>query len=443
MAYHNTKNGANGGGAINQIPIPKGRWLRILPIMLIACIISYMDRVNIAFALPGGMAADLGINPEMAGMAAGIFFIGYLFLQVPAGRLAVYGDATKFIGWSLFSWFIISVLIGFVQSYNQLLVLRFALGVAEGGMLPVMLTMISNWFPDHERARANATLIMFVPLAGMFTAPLSGFLIEDYGWRVLFFVTGAISLVATFLWFAIISNRPQEAKWISEAEKEYILACLKAEQAAILQVPNAANVGEVSAKTSLKAVLANSVLWRLTLVWFLYQIGIYGYTIWLPEILKDLTQGSMQKVGFLTILPFLACMAGMFFHSYFSDKTGRRKWFIAAPLLGFSICLILSVVLKYNTWYSYAALVGCGFFMQAAAGIFWAVPAKIFDAQSAGSARGVINALGNLGGFVGPYMVGALIAHSSKDMGVYSLALALFLAAAVSMLFLPTVYKKP
>ena len=168
--------------------IPRQRWLRIIPPILIACIISYMDRVNIAFAMPGGMDAELGISATMAGLAGGIFFIGYLFLQVPGGKIAVHGSGKKFIGWSLVAWAVISVLTGLITNQYQLLVLRFLLGVAEGGMLPVVLTMISNWFPDAERGRANAIVIMFVPIAGIITAPLSGWIITVLDWRWLFII---------------------------------------------------------------------------------------------------------------------------------------------------------------------------------------------------------------------------------------------------------------
>lgn len=170
--------------------IPRQRWLRIIPPILITCIISYMDRVNIAFAMPGGMDADLGISATMAGLAGGIFFIGYLFLQVPGGKIAVHGSGKKFIGWSLVAWAVISVLTGLITNQYQLLALRFLLGVAEGGMLPVVLTMISNWFPDAERGRANAIVIMFVPIAGIITAPLSGWIITVLDWRWLFIIEG-------------------------------------------------------------------------------------------------------------------------------------------------------------------------------------------------------------------------------------------------------------
>ncbi|VEC87113.1 major facilitator superfamily protein [Raoultella ornithinolytica] len=144
--------------------IPSTRWLRIITPVLIACIISFMDRVNISFALPGGMEADLGITSQMAGVASGIFFIGYLFLQIPGGRIAVNGSGKRFIAWSLMAWAVVSIATGFVTHEYQLLVLRFILGVSEGGMLPVVLTMVSNWFPEKELGRANAFVMMFAPL---------------------------------------------------------------------------------------------------------------------------------------------------------------------------------------------------------------------------------------------------------------------------------------
>ncbi|AYZ30192.1 MFS transporter [Serratia sp. FDAARGOS_506] len=409
--------------------IPKLRWLRIVPPILITCIISYMDRVNIAFAMPGGMDDELGITASMAGLAGGIFFIGYLFLQVPGGKLAVYGNGKKFIGWSLLAWAVISVLTGLVTNQYQLLFLRFALGVSEGGMLPVVLTMISNWFPDKERGRANAIVIMFVPIAGILTAPLSGWIITAWDWRMLFLVEGGLSLVVMVLWYFTISNRPQEAKWISQAEKEYLVKTLHDEQLLIK--------GKTVRNASLRRVLGDRIMWQLILVNFFYQTGIYGYTLWLPTILKGLTHGDMEQVGMLAILPYIGAIFGMLIISTLSDRTGKRKVFVALPLACFAACMALSVLLKDHVWWSYAALVGCGVFIQAAAGVFWTIPPKLFNAEVAGGARGVINALGNLGGFCGPYMVGVLISLFSKDVGVYSLAASLAIASVLALM-LPT-----
>lgn len=406
--------------------IPRSRWLRIIPPILITCIISYMDRVNIAFAMPGGMDSDLGISATMAGLAGGIFFIGYLFLQVPGGKIAVHGSGKKFIGWSLVAWVIISILTGLITNQYQLLFLRFALGVAEGGMLPVVLTMISNWFPDAERGRANAIVIMFVPIAGIITAPLSGWIISAMDWRWLFIIEGLLSAVVLVLWSLTVCDRPQEARWIDEREKKWLIDTLNAEQKQLAKtaVKNA----------SLSAVLSDRTMWQLIALNFFYQTGIYGYTLWLPTILKELTHSTMGQVGMLAILPYVGAMAGMFIFSSLSDRTGKRKLFVALPLMGFAFCMFMSVVLKEHIWLSYAALVGCGVFLQSAAGVFWTIPARLFSAEMAGGARGVINALGNLGGFCGPYAVGLLITFYSKDAGVYCLAVSLAIASLLALM---------
>jgi len=234
-----------------------------------------------------------------------------------------------------------------------------------------------------------------------------------------------LSLVVMALWHFTISNRPQEAKWISPAEKQYLITTLHNEQLMIK--------GQNVRNASLLKVMHEPVMWRLILVNFFYQTGIYGYTLWLPTILKELTHGNVEQVGMLAILPYVGAIFGMFLFSVLSDATGRRKLFVALPLAGFALCMALSVLLKAHIWWSYAALVGCGVFIQSAAGVFWSIPPRLFNAEVAGGARGLINALGNLGGFCGPYMVGVLMAFYSKDAGVYSLAISLALAALLAM----------
>jgi MFS family permease len=311
-----------------------------------------------------------------------------------------------------------------VRSNTELLILRFLLGVAEGGMLPVVLTMVSNWFPDKERGRANALVILFVPIAGIVTAPLSGMLIATLNWRYLFIVEGILSLLFLFVWWAFASDRPADAKWISEAERAYILGELRAEQER--------TAGHAAKSASLRQVLADGVMWRLIGLNFFYQMGIYGYTLWLPTILKNLTHGSMTKVGLLAILPYVGTMIGMLAISNLSDRLGKRKLFVALPIVAFALCMFGSVWFQGTPWVSYAFLIGSGVCLQAAAGVFWTIPPRLFSAEVAGGARGVINALGNLGGFCGPYLVGVLIQKYNASIGVYSLAAALVLAGLIA-----------
>ena len=409
--------------------IPGTRWLRIIAPVLIACIISFMDRVNISFALPGGMESDLGITSQMAGVASGIFFIGYLFLQIPGGRIAVNGSGKRFIAWSLMAWAVVSIATGFVTHEYQLLVLRFILGVSEGGMLPVVLTMISNWFPEKEIGRANAFVMMFAPLGGMLTAPVSGAIIAALDWRWLFIIEGLLSLVVLLVWWLMISDRPEEARWLPAREREYLLTALHAEREA------RRSEAPVS-KAPVREVFRNSGLMKLVLLNFFYQTGDYGYTLWLPTILKNLTGANMASVGVLAILPFVATLAGIYIISLFSDRSGKRRLWVRFSLYGFAAALLASVVLRDNVVAAYIALVICGFFLKAATSPFWSIPGRIAMPEVAGSARGVINGLGNLGGFCVPCLVGDMIYSSGQTVAVCALAGTLIIAGTITF-FLP------
>ncbi|CAM3540568.1 MULTISPECIES: MFS transporter [Yersinia] len=406
--------------------IPNARWFRIIVPIMIACIISFMDRVNISFALPGGMESDLGITSQMAGLAGGIFFIGYLFLQVPGGRIAVHGSGRKFIAYSLCAWAVVSILTGFVTNHYQLLFLRFVLGVSEGGMLPVVLTMVSNWFPEREIGRANAFVMMFAPIGGMFTAPLSGYIINILDWRWLFILEGTLSAIVLVMWWFVISDRPEEAKWLSEKERDYLVTELARERAEKMH-------NKLVTHAPLKAVFQNKGLMKLVALNFFYQTGDYGYTLWLPTILKNLTGGNMASVGVLAILPFIATTLGIYAISYLSDKTGKRRLFIMLSLFCFAAGLITSVIFRHNVMVSYLSLVFCGFFLKAATSPFWSIPGRIAIPEVAGGARGVINGLGNLGGFCGPYLVGVMMFFYGQSAAVCMLAGSLVIAGLITL----------
>jgi len=405
--------------------IPGTRWLRVIVPILITCIISFMDRVNISFALPGGMEKDLAITSQMAGIASGIFFIGYLFLQVPGGRIAVNGSGKKFIAWSLVVWMVVSIATGLVTNHYQLLALRFLLGISEGGMLPVVLTMVSNWFPEKELGRANAFVMMFAPLGGMFTAPISGMIINAFDWRWLFIIEGLLSAVVLLVWWLVISDRPEEARWLPASEKAYLLTELKRDHAKRAQKTR-------PGKAQLKDVFHNKGLMKLVLLNFLYQTGDYGYTLWLPSILKNLTGANMAGVGVLAILPFVATLAGIYLVSLFSDRSGKRRLWVMISLFCFAASLLASVLLHQHIVAAYIALVFCGFFLKAATSPFWSIPGRIASAELAGSARGVINGLGNLGGFFGPYLVGMMMYFYGQSIAICALAASLIMAGIIA-----------
>ena len=406
--------------------IPNGRWFHIIVPIMTLCIVSYLDRTAISFAIAGGMSKELGMSASFTGLAAGIFFFGYLVLQVPGGHLASRGTAKAFLTWSMVAWGAISIATAYAASEVQLMALRFLLGLAEGGMLPVVLTMISKWFPDHERGRATAITIMFVPIANIISGPISGLVIQGFGWRGLFLFEGVVSFLLILPWVLMVEEDPQKAKWISSIERDYILSHLRAEQERIAQTP-------AIQKASLSQVMGDSALWKLIAVNFLYQTAIYAFVIWLPTVIKNLTQTNIANVGFLSALPYIGAMAGMYAIGRLSDQTGRRKRFVMLPLLGLALSLLLSVTFKHEVWLSFSCLVLAGAFLQAAAPVFWTIPPKLFAASVAGAARGVINALCNLGGFLGPFLMGWLAdAFGGTDYGVLALVACLVISGVLT-----------
>jgi MFS family permease len=398
--------------------IPSARWWRIIPAAILVYIFSFMDRTNISFAMAGGMNEALTMTAALSGLAAGIFFVGYVIPQIPAGHFAEHGNAKQFIGISILFWGGLSILCGLVRNPTELLIIRFLTGVAEGGVWPAMLVIISHWFPNEERGRANAFFIMNIAIASIITGPLSGWIIAQFGWRWVFIGEGALTLLLILAWYPLIANRPEDAKWLSATERDWLIARLKAEQAGFQ--------GGSKPRVSYRAAMADLNLWKLVLLYFFYQVGIYGFAMWLPTLLKVLTNSGMAGIGWLSTLPYVAMIFGLYAFGQLSDRSGNRRLYTALPILGFAVCFFLSTVLKADIWVSYAFLVACGFFMQSASGVFWTVPPLIFPAQVAGGVRGIINALGNLGGFIGPLAVGWLrVKFDSYDAGVYFLTASL------------------
>ena len=410
--------------------IPNKRWVRILPPILLVYIVALMDRVNIGFAIAGGMDKDLGLSTTFAGLVAGIFFIGYLLLQIPGGFIAARGSAKKFIAYTIVGWGVTSILMGFVEKDWQVLTLRFLLGVAEGGVFPALLIIISNWFPNAERARANAIFIGgIVFIANFINGPIAGWIISRWTWRELFIIEGVMSLLLLFIWFPIISNRPDEADWISPEERNYINGKIREEQAHSI------------ATGSLMEILKQQSLWKLVVIYFCYQTGIYGFSFWLPTMIKNLTAMGIGAVGFLSTLPYVAMLIGTYAISSMSDKYNNRKFFIALSLLGFALFLIGSAQFSQHIWVSFTFLVLCGLFYESASSVFWTIPPVMFPNNLAGGARGVINALGNLGGFVGPFMIGWMTSQYSFYTGIYCLA-GILLVGFLTTITLPGRFSK-
>jgi len=411
----------------SQKSIPNGRWFRIIPTLIVLYIVAYMDRMNIGVAMAGGMNEALGLSMTISGLAAGIFSVGYLFLQIPGGHIAEHGSAKKFIFWTIIAWGGLSMLTGFAQNEWQLLVARFLLGFAEGGVQPAILVIISNWFPAKELGRANSYFFSCLALSIIVATPFSAWIADVAGWRWIFIIEGLLSLMLIFVWLPLISDHPEDAKWISPEEKEYLVETLRAER-------KAQAVGTASATYT--QLLADHNMWLLTAVYLCNMTGQFGFLMWLPTIVKNLTKLGMTNVGLLSAVPYIAALVGLYIFAILSDRDQNRRLYTTIIQIGFGVSLLLSTQFSQQIWVSYALLVLTGLFTKAFNGQFWTLPPLLFPAGIGGGARGGINAIGNLGGFFGPFLVGWITTLFNMQTAIYCLVF-ISLTGAVLTLFLP------
>ncbi len=409
-------------------PVPTSvgsmRWKRLIPIAIIVYIISFMDRTNIGFAFDG-LEKSLRIGKAEAGLAGGVFFIGYLFLQIPGGHLAEHWSAKKFVGVMIIIWGIVAILTGFVQTYWQLLIARFLLGVAEGGIWPAILVLLSHWFPAEERGRAYGFWIMNIAIASIITGPISGLILSFADWRWLFIVEGIFPFViAVPIWWLFVADRPSEASWVSPSERSYIETKLAEEQR---EEPEVAGYG---------AVLRSGLVWKLVVVYFLIQVGFYGLNLWLPTLLKELTSKGFGVVGLIAAIPYIVAIAGLWLNGWSADRSGKYSWHVFGAMVVAAVTLVLSILVGTSGIILSIVLISLAMGGALAYdGPFWATASKAMPVALAGGAMGLINALGNLGGFLGPYIGGYLQQQSNNSFlsTSYFLAGALLLAGFVML----------
>jgi MFS family permease len=403
--------------------IPTQRWVRIIPITFLMYTIAFMDRNNIAFSF-SGMQKDLAFAATGSGLAAGIFFFGYLLLQVPGALLAEKWSAKRFIMAALLVWGVMAMATGFVQNLTQLLIIRFLLGVVEGGVAPAAMILLTKWFPLNERSRANALFYLCMPVGSAITGPISGWILTYYDWRMLFILEGLPAVVWAVVWWFGVDDSPRQAKWISPAERDYLEATIEAERK------------EIKAETpSIRQLVHNRNVILLLLVFTFMLTGYYGYGLWLPTVVKALSQGSIMQVGWLTTIPWICAMIGSVLMAMRADKTRDYKFYIAGPLLTAALFLTLSVLAgQARPVLAFVALSICMGFMSCHA-IFWTALSAYVAEEVLAVAMGVINAVANLGGFFGPFLVGYLIDWTGTIYcGEAALIIALIIAGCFAML---------
>ncbi|MCM3138605.1 MFS transporter [Bacillus safensis] len=399
---------------------------RIIPLLFLLYIISYLDRANVGYAALE-MNEALGLTSKMFGLVTGIFFIGYFLFEVPSNILMQKFGARVWITRILFTWGIISMATGFAQNATQLYIIRFLLGIAEAGLFPGIILYLTYWFRAKERASTIAMFMTAIAVSYIIGAPVSTLIIDHIhwmnvpGWRWMFIIEGAPAVILGFVTYFYLTDRPEQAKWLTTEEKNWLISELRKDE----------ELREKKGQqtTSHKTALTDPKLWYLALIYFVYTAGTLGVGYWMPQIIKGLSSYlSNTQIGFIATIPYIIASIVMNYWSRRSDRTGERRMHTALPLLVAGLTL-LSVGMVSNPFIAMVFITISLAAMYCFKGPFWSLPTMILSPATVAVGIAVINSIGSLGGFVGPYAVGWLKDATGKmQAGLIFLSIILIIA---------------
>jgi MFS family permease len=348
------------------------------------------------------MSADLHMDPQQAGDALGIFFWGYLLLQMPAGHLAQHWSAKRVVAILLVAWGFCSMATGLVHTAREFWLMRLVLGLAEGGVWPAVLVLVAHWFPRAERARANAYWMLCLPLSVVISSPLSGWLLIHWNWRVLLIAEGALPFVWLLIWLLTIDDHPRTAKWISPQERGYLETTLLQEAA---EDKSAERTGYLAALLSPQVLI-------LTVIYFIRNFGSYGSLFWLPTALARARKLSDLTLGNVVAIPYILAGILMVVTAKSSDKSGERRAHMSATFIVSGGAFLGALAVQQFPLLSFSLLSLAVAAVYASLGPFWAIPTETLPRKVVATAMGLINAIGNLGGYFGPVVVGYFLKRS-------------------------------
>ena len=398
---------------------------RILPLLMLAWLFAYIDRVNIGFAKLQ-MAQDLGFSDAVYGFGAGIFFLGYFVFEVPSNLLLHRVGARRWIARIMVTWAIVSALTIFVRTDWQFYLMRFLLGLAEAGFIPGAVYYLSNWYPSFRRGRVFGIFYLALAGSGLVGGPLAGLILQTMsgalgmaGWKWLLLLEAAPSLIIGILILLYLPDRVEDARWLSRNEQRMVVEALQAEN-------------RTKDPTPLAALLSNPVIWLLTLIYFLLNYAAYGLSFWLPTLIKDLGVEGSLAIGLISALPSICSMICMVLFGYSADRQGERRWHLTVMFLIGAAGFAISVAAGGNLPVAMAGLCMAAICTQAFPSLFWAVPTAMMTGVSAAAGIAMINSIGNLSGFFGPYAVGLMRdGFGTTGAAVLSLAAALAVSAVL------------
>jgi ACS family tartrate transporter-like MFS transporter len=401
---------------------------RLLPFLFLLYIVAYLDRINVSFAILQ-MRGQLGLSDRAYGRAAGMFFAGYFFFQLPSNLVLEKFGVRRWISGLMITWGVISCLMIFIRGPISFYAMRFLLGAAEAGFFPGMILYMKRWFPANARARAVAWFMTANPLAGIVGSPVSGALLGISGkglsgWQWMFLMEGIPAILLGVAVFWALSDNPREAGWLKGEEREWLLARLALEQQA----------ESTLSKDNLWAVLVSPRIWMLSIVYFGVPTAMYGVTLWLPSVIRSLSGLSYFLTGLVSTLPFVVTTVVMVLVGMLSDRAAERRWHTAVPAFVGAIALVAA---GYGV--STAMVVACiGLGMACAesmVGPFWAMATSQMAGLSAAAGIAVINSLANLGGYFGPDIIGFFRkANGGFRGGLLAIAATLALSGGVALI---------
>ncbi|EKS69962.1 MULTISPECIES: MFS transporter [Caballeronia] len=401
---------------------------RLLPLLLICYLVAYLDRVNVGFAKLQMLDA-LRFDDAIYGLGSGIFFAGYFFFEVPSNLIMRRVGARKWIARIMLTWGVISAAMIFVQTPMQFYIARFLLGAAEAGFAPAIMYLLTLWFPARYRGRAMSIYVMGAPLAFVVGGPISGYILHAFSgnahmaaWQWLFLIEAIPAVVLAFVVLAFLDDDPARSRWISEDERSNVLAEIRAENAGKIDHP------------SVRAFLANRKLWWFCAIFFCLIMGLYALGFWMPSLIKRSGVTDPLSIGLYSAVPNVVAAIALFVSNRSADRTGgRRAHFALFMLIG-------AVGLATSMWLSAGPIMTTLCLSIAAAGVyscvalFWALPTSLFVGASVAAALAFINSVGNIAGFVSPYLVGMLnVMVGHAEVGMYVISAFLVLGAAMTM----------
>ena len=402
---------------------------RLLPFLFLLYVIAFLDRMNVGAAALQ-MPHDLGFSDRVVGLGAGVFFLGYLLLEIPGALIVERWSARRWIARIMISWGVVTIFMAFIHTAHQFYLVRFLVGAAEAGFLPGVIIYLTHWFRYEDRAKAVAFFYAANPLSYVIGSPVAGVLLGlswlgMRGWRWLFILEGIPAVVLGIITIWYLTDWPAQARWLPEDEKRWITTELVREKQA------------KKSRHSFKiweAVRHRDVL-LLTGCYFCAMTGSYGIAFWLPTILKRLSGQSDLKVTLLAALPYIAAFIAQQINGWHSDLTRERRWHAAGPVLICGLALALAVVCRTSLPASILLFIVAGGAFYGFQPVFWAVPTRFLTESAAAASIGFINAVGNLGGFAGPMVVGYLAnrMHSFTG-GLLYLVASLFLSGTFMLL---------